>query len=194
MRLHRRDRRAGVDFCGSRRRSFSAKRCSRSAASTSTRPGSRGRAAAPAFGARINMPNDPINWRMSVREVQDGYDPVRSGFVDRRAYPDDRSRHALHRRTERGRYASYHPAVSRFEGDFNNIFNLDGRLESRRTDVQLMRVDLHSSDVLEFHLVSLYRRLPRDFQISPGVIPPAGQAAHCRRFAAAATFRHATTT
>ena len=49
---------------------------------TTRLPGSRGGAA---FGARINMPNDPINWHMSVREVQDGYDPA-VGFVDRRAY------------------------------------------------------------------------------------------------------------
>ena len=150
---------------------------------TTKLPGSRGGAA---FGARINMPNDPINWHMSVREVQDGYDPA-VGFVDRRAYRmiDPSMRYTVH--TERGRYARYIRRFS-FEGDFNNIFNLDGRLESRRTDVQLMRVDLHSSDVLEFHVVSLYERLPRDFQISPGVILPAGgQYRFLRRHDQAAT-------
>src|SRR5258705_7802139 len=49
---------------------------------TTKLPGSRGGAA---FGARINMPNDPINWHMSVREGQDGYDPA-AGFADRRAH------------------------------------------------------------------------------------------------------------
>ena len=136
---------------------------------TTKLPGSRGGAA---FGARINMPNDPINWHVAVREVQDGYDPA-VGFVDRRAYrmiePD--LRYTVH--TERGRYRRYLRRFS-FEGNFSHIFNLDGQLESRRLDLQLMRADLASSDLVEFHLVPLYERLPRDFQISPGVVLPAG--------------------
>ena len=40
--------------------------------------------------------------------------------------------------------------------------------------MQLLRADLGSTDLVEFHLLSLYERLPRDFQISPGVILPAG--------------------
>jgi hypothetical protein len=39
--------------------------------------GTRGGAA---FGGRINLPNDPWNIRLSVREFQDGYDPA-LGFV-----------------------------------------------------------------------------------------------------------------
>jgi hypothetical protein len=136
---------------------------------TTRLPGTRGGAA---FGARINMPNDPINWHLAVREVQDGYDPA-VGFVDRRAYrmiePD--LRYTVH--TERGRYRRYLRRFS-FEGNFSHIFNLDGQLESRRLDLQLMRADLSSSDLVEFHLLPLYERLPRDFQISPGVVLPAG--------------------
>ena len=136
---------------------------------TTKRPGSRGGAA---FGARINMPNDPINWHLFVREVQDGYDPA-VGFVDRRAYREIAPgiRYTVH--TERRRYGRYLRRFS-FEGNFDHIFDLDGRLESRRDDVQLFRADLGSTDLVEFHLVSLYERLPRDFQISPGVILPAG--------------------
>ena len=136
---------------------------------TTKLPGSRGGAA---FGARVNMPNDPINWHVAVREVQDGYDPA-VGFVDRRSYrqiePD--IRYTVH--TERGRFERYIRRFS-FEGNFNHLFNLDGQLETRRVDLQFLRVDLHSSDLVEFHLLPLYERLPRDFQISPGVILPAG--------------------
>jgi hypothetical protein len=137
---------------------------------TTKLPGSRG---GNAFGARINMPNDPIYFRMSVREVQDGYDPA-VGFVDRRAYRliNPGMRYTVH--TERGRVSRYLRRFS-FEGDFNNIFNLDGQLESRRTDLQFLRLDLHSSDLVEFHLLPLYERLPRDFQISPGIVLPAGR-------------------
>jgi len=132
----------------------------------------RGSSGGAAFGARLNMPNDPINARISIREVQDGYDPA-VGFVDRRAYRliDPAVRYTVH--TERGRYAPYIRRFS-FETDLNYIFNLDGQLESRRPDVQLIRVDLHSSDLVEFHLLPLYERLPRDFQISPGIVLPAG--------------------
>ena len=133
---------------------------------TTKLPGSRGGAA---FGARVNMPNDPINFHMSVREVQDGYDPA-VGFVDRRAYRmiDPAVRYTVH--TERTRYVRRFS----FEGDFNHLFNLDGKLETRRVDLQFLRIDLHSSDILEFHLLRLYERLPRNFQISPGVVLPAG--------------------
>jgi Domain of unknown function (DUF5916) len=128
--------------------------------------GSRGGSA---FGARINMPNDPIYWHLAAREVQDGYDPA-VGFVDRRAYRliDPDLRYTVH--TERTRY------VRRFSFEAMSSFylDLDGRLETRRTDLQLLRIDLHSSDLLEFHLLPLYERLPRDFQISPGIVLPAG--------------------
>src|SRR5205823_8579615 len=109
--------------------------------------GSRGGAA---FGTRINMPNDPINWHLAVREVQDGYDPA-VGFVDRRAYrmvePD--IRYTVH--TERGSYRRYLRRLS-FEGKFSSLFNLGGQVETRRTDLQLMRADFRSSDIVEFHL------------------------------------------
>jgi len=133
---------------------------------TTKLPGSRGGAA---FGARINLPNDPITAHVSVREVQDGYDPA-VGFVDRLGYRmiDPAARYTVH--TERTRYVRRFS----FEGDFNHLFNLDGKLETRRVDLQFLRIDLHSSDILEFHLLPLYERLPRNFQISPGVVLPAG--------------------
>ena len=129
----------------------------------------RGSRGGSAFGARINMPNDPINWHVALREVQDGYDPA-VGFVDRRAYRliDPGMRYTVH--TERSRYVRRFS----FEANLAHYFDLDGRLETRRADVQLLRVDLHSSDLVEFHLLPLYERLPRDFQISPGVVLPAG--------------------
>ncbi len=136
---------------------------------TTKLPGSRGGAA---FGVRLNMPNDPIIAHMSVREVQDGYDPA-VGFVDRRAYRliEPGIRYTVH--TERGRYSRYLRRFS-FEGNLSTLFNLDAQVETRRYDLQLLRVDLHSSDLVEFHLLPLYERLPRDFQISPGVILRAG--------------------
>jgi hypothetical protein len=145
---------------------------------TTPTPGTRGGAA---FGARINLPNDPINARFAVREVQDGYDPA-VGFVERRGYRlvQPGLRYIVH--TER------HPVIRRFsfEGDVASFYALDGPLETRRTDLQLVRVDLQATDILEFHLLPLYERLPRDFEIFPGVRLPAGGEYHFLRRAFAA--------
>ena len=90
---------------------------------TTKRPGSRGGAA---FGARINMPNDPIYWHLAVREVQDGYDPA-AGFVDRRGYRmiEPGMRYTVH--TERGRYSQVSQAIF-LRG------KLQHDLQSRRAD------------------------------------------------------------
>ena len=140
---------------------------------TTRTPGTRGGAA---FGARINMPNDPVNVRLSLREVQDGYDPA-VGFVERRGYRlvNPGLRYIVH--------TDQHPVIRRFsfEGDVNSIYTLGGALETRRADLQVVRVDLQSSDILELHLLPSYERLPRDFDIFPGVTLPAGGEYHFLR-------------
>src|SRR5205807_6657771 len=118
---------------------------------TTKLPGTRGGAA---FGGRINLPNDPVNVRISVREVQDGYDPA-VGFIDRRGYRlvDPGLRYIVHIKNN--------PVIRRFslEADVNSIYYLNGTLETRTTDFQLIRVELQSSDMLEFHLRPLHERL-----------------------------------
>ena len=117
MRLHRRDRRP-VSTSRSRRRSFSTKRCSRSVASISTRPSSRGRAAAPPSAPASTCRTIPSTGTWPYGEVQDGYDPA-VGFVDRRAYrmiePD--FRYTVH--TESGRYRAISGASLR--GEFQHF-------------------------------------------------------------------------
>ena len=133
---------------------------------TTKLPGTRGGAA---FGGRINLPNDPVNVRISVREVQDGYDPA-VGFVDRRGYRliDPGLRYIVHIKNN--------PVIRRFslEADVNSIYDMNGTLETRTPDFQLIRVELQSSDMLEFHLRPLHERLPRNFQIFSGIVLPAG--------------------
>ena len=46
----------------------------------------------------------------------------------------------------------------------------------RKADIQVFRTELKTSDIAEFHLLPLYERLPRPFQIAPGVTLPAGGA------------------
>src|SRR6266850_378432 len=133
---------------------------------TTKLPGSRG---GDAFGARLNLPNDPINARISVREVQDGYDPA-VGFTNRRGYRliNPALRYIVH--------VDRNPVVRRFsfEYDMSLFYNLRGEIESRRIDLQFLRLELQSSDQFEFHLVPVYEQLPRRFAIFSGVVLPAG--------------------
>ena len=133
---------------------------------TTKLPGSRG---GDAFGARLNLPNDPINARISVREVQDGYDPA-VGFTNRRGYRliNPALRYIVH--------VDRNPVVRRFsfEYDMSLFYNLQGEIESRRIDLQFLRLELQSSDQFEFHLVPVYEQLPRRFEIFSGVVLPAG--------------------
>jgi hypothetical protein len=103
-----------------------------------------------------------------AREVQDGYDPA-VGFVNRRAYrqisPDLRFRINSNARVVR--------RVT-IEALDDLIYDLDGRLESRQTDIQLFRMEFQSADLIGFHLVRSYERLPDDFRIVSGVVLPAG--------------------
>ena len=85
------------------------------------------------------------------------------GFINRRGY-------RLHRSSKP---QSVDPAVLP-ETDLNLTYNLDGVLETRRLDFQLLRVELQSSDMFEFHLLPLFEWLPRNFEVFSSVILPAG--------------------
>ena len=121
-----------------------------------------------AYGIHLDFPNDPILANITLREVQDGYDPA-VGFVNRRAYRQvhSDSRYQIH--------LNHNPVIRRIslETELNMFYNLNGQLESRNLDVQLMRVNLQSNDFLEFHLMPQYESLPRNFEISRGVVLPA---------------------
>jgi Domain of unknown function (DUF5916) len=122
-----------------------------------------------AFGARLNLPNDKVNARISLREAQDGYDPA-VGFANRQAYRlvNPALRYVV--QTNRN------PLVRRFsfEYEMNLFYNLQGEVETRRIDLQLMRLELQSADQFEFHLGPSYEMLPRRFEIVSGVVLLAG--------------------
>jgi hypothetical protein len=122
-----------------------------------------------AYGVHLDFPNDPVMANVTVREVQDGYDPA-VGFTNRRAYRqvDPDFRYTLH--------FNHSPVIRRisWETEANLFYNLEGVLETNNTDFQLVRVQLQSNDFFEFHLSPNYERLPRNFEIHSGVVLPAG--------------------
>jgi hypothetical protein len=124
-----------------------------------------------AYGLRVSYPNDPLNVRFGISSVDAGYDPA-VGFVERRAYRrvNPAVRYIVH--TDR------HPLVRRFsfEPDVDLFFDWQGRIETRKPDLQLLRFDFQSGDGAEFHLFPMFERLPRAFEIAPGLVLPAGGA------------------
>ena len=134
---------------------------------TTKSAGARGGAA---FGGRLNLPNDPWAFNVSLQEVQDGYDPA-VGFVERAGYRRATGSARWGIRPER----HFIRRVS-WQTDADVRYDLDGRLESRLFDVQLLRVIFDAGDIVEFHLRPQYEYLPVDFQISRGVVLPAGTA------------------
>jgi uncharacterized protein DUF5916 len=134
-----------------------------------TTGGSIGSGTGSAYGVRVSYPNDPLNARIVVSNVDANYDPA-IGFVERRAYRrvNPGVRYIVH--TDR------HPIVRRFsfEPDIDLRFDPQGRLETRKPDLQVLRVDFQSGDGVELHVFPMLERLPRPFEISSGVTLPAG--------------------
>jgi hypothetical protein len=61
-----------------------------------------------------------------------------------------------------------------FEVDVDMRFDQQNRLETRKPDFQLMRMEMQSSDVWEFHLQPTVEHLRAPFRIFSGVTLPAG--------------------
>jgi hypothetical protein len=121
-----------------------------------------------AYGVRLSYPNDPLTIRMAASNVDAGYDPA-VGFVDRRGY----------RRINPGVRFVRRPMtrlIRRYsvEVDVDMRFDREGRIETRRPDIQFVRMELQSSDLFEFHVQPLYEHLPAPFTIFSGVTLPAG--------------------
>lgn len=131
-----------------------------------TRPGRAGPALA--YGTRLSLPNDPLTAWVAYRAVDSDFDPA-VGFVDRRGYrllnPDVRYTFHINNRMVRR---------DSLEGTLNVYFDRNGRVESRLADLQLVRLQFQSEDIVEYHLRPQYERLPQPFTISTGIRLAAG--------------------
>ena len=130
-------------------------------------PGGEGRSVA--RGLRISYPNDTWDTRLSVRELQENFDPA-VGFTPRRGFR--RANPALSY-SPRPRN---HPWIRRFSFGSNTTLFTDtkNRLLSRNYGLTPFSVELHSQDRFEFNVDPTYERLTRDFEIVDGVALPAG--------------------
>jgi hypothetical protein len=121
------------------------------------------------YALRLSYPNDPLVARVSVRELQEHYDPA-VGFVERRNY---RRVNPVVTYTLR---PSDHPLVRRMTFGINSdfTFDLDNVLVTRTHNITAMDLEFHSGDIVQVNVEPDFERLQEDFEIVPDVVLPVG--------------------
>jgi hypothetical protein len=122
------------------------------------------------YALRVNYPNDPLSARLSVRELQDNYAPA-IGFVERRGY------RRLNPAIEFNPRPRNHPWIRSFQFGANiDLQNdTDDRPLTREWRITAFDVNLHSGDSVRVEVTPTYERLEEDFEISDGIVLPAGE-------------------
>ena len=126
-------------------------------------PDGGGRGAARGF--RIHYPNDTWLFQLSVRELQENFDPA-VGFTPRRGFR--RANPELFF----GPRPVDHPWIRRFRFGSDSQFLMDtkNQMVTRIFDLTVFEMELHSQDTVVFQVSPSFERLQRDFEISPGVV------------------------
>ena len=122
-----------------------------------------------AFGAQIEYPNDVWDMSVGLREVQEHFDPG-IGFVTRTGYRRYQPNIGYNPRPRAHRYIrqfGFGPEI-----DFQT--DLDGSLLTRSVALTPFEVNLHSQDQFGSEIIWSHERLDRPFNISRGIILPAG--------------------
>lgn len=122
-----------------------------------------------AFGGRINYPNDRIETSFAYMEVGANVNPA-VGFVNRTDFRRYQPEFSFNPRPAGNRY------IRRFQfgSDIDIYTDRRNQLVTQEFDFTATRVELHSGDNAEFEITPSYERLEEPFEISDGVVLPAG--------------------
>ncbi len=127
-----------------------------------------------AAGARILHPGDDITAELAWQEVSAAFDPA-LGFVPRRGVRHLRSEFAWHPRFE--------GVVRQLEFGIEPdiwLWRDDGHIQSATLGIQFFGIELASEDELKLFVVPEQEGLREPFEISKGIIIPAGDHAFTR--------------
>ena len=120
------------------------------------------------WGWHASVARDPYDFGVSFREVQPAYNPA-VGFTPRRDYrnwnPEINWAPRLNQRRLRGVQLGV-------DADIN--LDLDNQVIDRNIRLTPMELEFHSGDSIEFQIFKQTENLDEDFEISDGVILPAG--------------------
>lgn len=121
------------------------------------------------YGVRASYPNDPFSAEIAVREVQPNYDPA-VGFVERRGY------RRLNPSAEYAPRLRNHPLIRGFEFsfDFDVQNDVGNRPLTRELEFTPFEVDFSDGSRFATDVATQYERLEEDFEISDGIVLPAG--------------------
>jgi hypothetical protein len=122
-----------------------------------------------AYGVRLAYPNDPLTAEISLRELQPNYDPA-LGFVERRGYK------RLAPNVEYSWRTRDHPWLRAlgWEAELEFLNDPQNRPLTREFSFSPLEVNFHDGSWLGFDVTPQYERLEDDFEISEGVVLPAG--------------------
>jgi hypothetical protein len=121
------------------------------------------------FGTRLSYPNDPWTASITALELQPGYDPA-VGFVERRGYRQVSP--SLEWSPRLNDHSWIRGLEFSVEGDLQTDMNND--LLTREIEMTLLQVNTHDGSRFQFMMSPQYERLEDDFEISDGVVLPAG--------------------
>jgi hypothetical protein len=122
-----------------------------------------------AYGLRLDYPNDRWEARVSFTEVQDNHNPA-IGFTRRRGFRGYGPRLMFAPRPRQHRWIRQ----LTFGVDADVRTDVSNRLLTRKLNVMLLDVNLHSQERFRLEVIPTYERLERTFEISPGIVLPAG--------------------
>lgn len=123
------------------------------------------------FGARVAYPNDPWTASVSALELQPGYSPA-IGFVERRGFRQYNPQIEWSPRLDGHRWIR----GLEFSLDWNIQTDLQNRALTRELELTLLQVNAHDGGRYQFVVSPQFERLEEDFEISDGVVLPAGGA------------------
>jgi hypothetical protein len=132
-----------------------------------------------AWGGRLNYPNDLWSGSLDFSEVQPDHNPA-MGFVRRRGFRSYSPSINFAPRPQG------HPIVRqlRFGADLSILTDMDNTVVTREWSFTLAEVSTHAGDNFGFGSSPTYELLDEDFEISDGVILPAGEDYHFTRWRA----------
>ena len=121
------------------------------------------------FGATLSYPNDPWTATLSAFELQPGYDPA-LGFVERRGIRQYQPEFEWSPRFDN------HPWIRSIDIGMEAIIQEDMQnvLLSRELELTVLQINHHDGTSYQFRVTPQYERLDEDFEISDGVVLPAG--------------------
>jgi len=123
-----------------------------------------------AFGVAVDFPNDPWSGSLYFREIQETYDAA-VGFTPRRGYR--RTASSLSYTTRPVQHAWIRTVLyglgANLIGDTGDLGVLN-----RDFDITALSIGTHSGDGVQVHVLPSYEKLETAFEISPGIVLPAG--------------------